>query len=56
MWGQLKTLSHLQATSMVVEMRLKNDLCCHGPYTANNDDNVGKSKKIEEMKGLRALD
>jgi hypothetical protein len=47
MWGQLKTLSHLQATSMVVEKRLKDDLCCH----ANNDDNVGKTKEIEKLKG-----
>jgi len=54
MWGQLKTLNHLQATSMVVERRLKDDLCCHGPYIANNDDNVGKAKEIEKMKGLWA--
>lgn len=54
MWGQLKTLSHLQAIAMVVERRLKDDLCCHGPYIANNDDDVGKTKEIEEMKGPRA--
>jgi len=46
MWGQLKTLSYLQATSMVVERRLKDGLCCHGLYNANNDDNVGKTKEI----------
>jgi hypothetical protein len=40
---------------MVVERRLKDDLCCHGLYIANNDDNVGKAKEIEKMKGLRAL-
>jgi hypothetical protein len=51
MWGQLKTLNHLQATAMVVERRLKDDLCYHGPYIANNDDDVGKAKEIEEMKG-----
>jgi len=48
MWGQLKTLSHLQATSMVVERRLKDGLCCYGPYSANNDDNVGKTNEIEK--------
>ncbi len=36
---------------MVVERRLKDDLCYHGPYIANNDDDVGKAKEIEEMKG-----
>ncbi len=55
MWGQLKTLSHLQATSMVVEKRLKDDLCCHGLYIANNDDNVEKTKEIEKLKGPWAL-
>ncbi len=39
---------------MVVERRLKDDLCCHGLYIANNDDNVGKAKEIEKMKGPRA--
>jgi hypothetical protein len=52
MWGQLKTLSYLQATTMVVGRRLKDDLCCHGLYIANNV--VGKAKEIEEMKGPRA--
>jgi hypothetical protein len=38
---------------MLVERSLHDGLCCHGLYIANNDDNVGKTKEIEEMKGPR---